>query len=358
MIDKIFNTDSDLLELLAATVDDVFWVADWELRSTLYVSPAYERIWQNTRESLRTDPRSFIERIHPDDRERMKDALLIQRQGKPFSHEYRLLLSDGEVRWIWDIGFPVHDRQGKPWVYAGVAKDITERKRIEHELAKSQQHLKELSYRREVIREEEIRRIAQDIHDELGQRLTALKMGLSYAKHTFKDAPGSGEILEKLLAQTDGAIAAIRDLSSNLRPASLDLGLLPALRWLVARFEQESGLSCELRCDPDEIAIPEPLATQVFRVVQESLTNAARHAAARTVGIRLALGTGTLNATIRDDGRGFDVSEAIARSNCRGLRGMRERAELLGGTIEIESRAGEGTSIRCSFPVTNQADLR
>ncbi len=128
--------------LIADTIGEAFWMADVEIAQMFYISPGYERIWGRTTRSLYADPRSFLDAAHPDDRERMRAALTLQKNGQPFEHEYRILRPDGAIRWIWDRGFPIRDATGTVTRYVGIAQDITDRKHTEEALRNSQEHLK------------------------------------------------------------------------------------------------------------------------------------------------------------------------------------------------------------------------
>lgn len=201
------------------------------------------------------------------------------------------------------------------------------------------------------IREEEKTRVARELHDELAQPLTALKMDTIWVRDNVAQAPEAaaarlGEMVEML----DRAIAATRRIASDLRPLMLDdLGLVPAVEWLVSKFIQRSGVACTLAVD-EALELPEPYATAVFRIVQESLANTAKHAGASEVAVTIERSRGTVTLAVRDNGCGF--SPAVPRKpQSLGLLGLRERAQLLKGKIVIESAPGQGTRIEVSIPL-------
>lgn len=208
------------------------------------------------------------------------------------------------------------------------------------------------------IREEEKTRVARELHDELAQPLTALKMDAIWVRDSIVQAPEAaaarlGEMVEML----DHAIAATRRIASDLRPLLLDdLGLVPAVEWLVSKFIQRSGVACTLAVD-ETLELPEPYATALFRIVQESLANVAKHAGASEVAVTIERSRGMVTLAVRDNGCGF--SPAVPRKpQSLGLLGLRERAQLLKGKIVIESAPGKGTRIEVSFPLQQVGNTR
>lgn len=195
--------------------------------------------------------------------------------------------------------------------------------------------------------EEERLRVSRELHDELGQQLAALKMEVSVAKMR-QNAGGSAHSLDPdlLLGRVDRLVSTVRGLVSQLRPSALDGGLEAALQWLAAEFTSNTALPCSLQVDPDTREIPLPMATMVFRIAQESLTNVRRHAQASRASLRLAReGAGWL-LSIGDDGIGFDP---LARRDGFGVLGMQERARLLGGSLQVQSEPGAGTRVMLGF---------
>lgn len=199
--------------------------------------------------------------------------------------------------------------------------------------------------------EEEKTRVARELHDELAQPLTALKMDTLWVRDHLSLAPElAAARLNEMLAMLDSAVAATRRIASDLRPLMLDdLGLVPALEWLVRKFTERSGVACTLSVD-EALELPEPYATAVFRIVQESLANIAKHAGASEATVHIEKLPGAVKLAVQDDGCGF--SPATPRKpQSLGLLGLRERAHLLKGKIVIESAPGKGTSIRVSIPL-------
>lgn len=218
------------------------------------------------------------------------------------------------------------------------------------ELKEAEQRLRELAARRDAEREEERRSIAREIHDELGQHLTVLRMKISSLRVQFgHEAPLIGERTRELTGLIDASLRVVRNIASSLRPAALDMGIIAALEWLIAEFHEHSGLSCHLQTPSQTVALDDERATTIFRVVQESLTNIARHAQASRIEINLTFEPTCCRVSIHDNGRGFDTQ--IAHQYKFGLMGMRERALTLGGSLEIDSSADRGTTVRVIIPL-------
>lgn len=238
----------------------------------------------------------------------------------------------------------------------GISRDITELKRAERALEESRAQLRGLTARREEAREEERKYIAREVHDELGQILTGLQLNVSVLTHKFAaDSPALREQLQETRALTDRALAVARNVASALRPAALDMGIVSALEWLVGRFGTNTGIHCEVHAADADIQLDESHAIALFRIVQESLTNVARHAQADRVDIYLGMTGDDYSLKVRDNGAGFD--QETARTDSFGLVGMRERALLLGGEVVINSNPGEGTVVEVRIPAHNVSRL-
>ena len=246
---------------------------------------------------------------------------------------------------------PILDQAGQVVYGMGVSRDITERTRADQWLQSSRAALRQLATREQDIREDERARIAREIHDSLGQALTALKLDLA-AAHAVAASGGTG-VLERL-AQTallvDDLVKGVRRIATELRPAVLDqLGLPAAVEWLARDFSRRTGITCQTHIAAAEAAIAKDVATALFRIVQESLTNVSRHAGARTVTIDLGVRSRVVTLEICDDGGGITQAEASG-PGAMGILGMRERAAALGGVVEVGPRAGGGTRVATWLP--------
>jgi len=244
---------------------------------------------------------------------------------------------------------PEMDESGRVTSVLAIAREVTERKRAE-------QLVRDFTFRREAAREEERKHIARELHDEFGQILSALRLEVAALRMRFaQESPAVAERAASMLALVDSVIRVQRDLVSSLRPVVLDMGIGPALEWLVSEFAEHSGVSCELQMSETQLNLDPDQTTMVFRIVQESLTNVARHAQARRVAVTLAQRPGGYALTIQDDGKGFDPG-AERDPTSLGLIGLHERAQMLGGRISISSASNAGVRIAVTFPAQAGAD--
>jgi signal transduction histidine kinase len=246
--------------------------------------------------------------------------------------------------------------EGGKRYYTVILRDITLRKQAEDTLKESQRELRELSARVLEAREEEKAHIARELHDELGQLLTALKMDLGWVRERL---PADSELAPRVAEMgtlLDRTVAATRRISADLRPLMLDdLGLADAAAWLVDDFAKRSGVACRIDL-PEEIPeVSKAVATAVYRAVQESLTNIARHAGASSAWVVLAVEDGALYVEVEDDGRGI-APEDLAKARSLGLKGMRERIAFLGGTLEVARAPRGGTRLRLRVPLRGLAE--
>ena len=231
------------------------------------------------------------------------------------------------------------------------AEMCRERIRAEERLRESREQLRALSVYLQYVREEERTRIAREVHDELGQSLTGLKLDLAWmTQQIAKNQPTLLERLRTMSGQIDSTIQTVRRIATELRPGILDdLGLIAALEWQANEFQSLTGIECIVRSEVDDSALDVDINTAFFRIFQETLTNVARHAKATRVRVLLQKGKRELNLVVRDDGRGITSTE-IHDTNSIGLLGMRERAGLLGGKIQFESEPGKGTVVSVTIP--------
>ena len=256
----------------------------------------------------------------------------------------------GGRRQCWYLhAVPEYDAAGTVQGVLTIWRDITERKDAEHRVHESYELLRELTSKRETAVEEERKRIAREMHDELGQHLTALRMGASTLRLRFgSDNPELAEHVRKLVTLADQTMRVVRDVVSSLRPAVLDAGIAAALEWLVAEVGQSESPSCRLEIAEEVPPLAEDHAVALFRIAQEALTNVRRHARAQHVVVALEHDETSCTLRVCDDGRGFDP--VAIRKRSFGLAGMKERVSMLGGTLDIVSSPGGGTSIEATVP--------
>ncbi|WP_136415246.1 PAS domain S-box protein [Herbaspirillum sp. ST 5-3] len=239
-------------------------------------------------------------------------------------------------------------------VWEGVMFNISDSKRTEEKIRQSRQLLRELSAHMESVREEERKRIAREVHDELGQSLTALRMDVSMLRLNF--GWQNPQLLDRIQSMTelvDRTIRIVRHVTSTLRPAALDLGLTAAIEWLVEDFIGRTGIVCMLNTDGYEVVLDDSRATALFRIVQESLMNVVKHAEASKVEISIKEEPDHVCIEVADNGKGF-ASESSQKPGSFGLIGIRERALMIGGTLEIHSVPGQGTRVWICIPFETQ----
>jgi PAS domain S-box-containing protein len=338
---------------LAENIREVFWMSDPENTRMLYISPAYETIWGRPRDTLYSSPASWMEAIHPEDLARLAQIRAARSAGEPHDNTYRIVRPDGSIRWIRDRGFPVRNEKGEVVRFAGIAEDITATKCVEEELQQANTQLRVLSRRLFEVRDEERRHLARELHDEIGQALTAAKINVSSVQ-AAKNGDHSLR-LQETTALLDNLLRQIRQISLDLHPSLLDdLGLAAALRSLLDQQARRAGLRAQFCAAQLADNIGPAIETTAFRIAQEAITNILRHANAGFVSVHLRTETGELRMKIVDDGRGFDLAE-IEGHTCPdggfGLMGMRERAASVGGRVQIVSSPRTGTTVEVSLPL-------
>jgi len=238
-----------------------------------------------------------------------------------------------------------------------VLRDITERKRTEEELESSREQLRDLARHMESARETERTRIARELHDEMGQVLTALKIDLSWLSKTLsQDQISLREKTTTMSELTDTTISMVKTISAELRPGILDdLGLTAAIEWQAEEFQKRTGIECHVQIEPEDITPDALLSTAIFRILQESLTNVARHAQAPRVKVSLREAAGKLVLKVRDNGRGISKEE-LANPKSLGLLGMRERLLPWHGEVRIRGIEGKGTTVTASVPLKQEGE--
>lgn len=298
--------------------------------------------------------------IHPDDLERTVGSWLrAWRERTPFELEFRYLQPGGRVVWAFSQALPVIDEAGGYTGHVGVVTDITTHKEHQQALARSElaqrqasAQLRQLANHLLEIREQERTRIARELHDDLGQTLTALRMELGLVRNRMGDQvvgwDATWKPLESLLQRS---ITSLRETCADLRPAVLDdLGLAPAIQWLTGQFRERTSMDLELRLAPALPHLPDALSTDVFRILQECLTNITRHAGATRVTVALLADERNIRLVVEDNGRGLCPADE-GRPRAFGILGMRERALQWQGKLLVESLPTAGTRVELEIPV-------
>jgi PAS domain S-box-containing protein len=333
---------------LVTNIPDVAWLVDRD-GNTLFVSPNVEKVIGHTPDEVyRAGAMGWFGRIHPDDLplvRRQFDALV--GGAGTFDLEYRLRHRGGRWIWVHDRAVATYEEHGTTYVY-GLYSDITDRKHAE-------QIRKLLLNQVITVQEEERRRIARELHDETAQSLASLLLGLSALGEvrTVKAARLQARDLHQVATR---ALAEVRRLAWGLRPSVLDdLGLVTALERYAEEFGRTRGVAIEVETDGlGDGRLPLPVETALYRIMQEALSNVARHAATRRVRLRLQRRAAAVAMVVEDDGRGFDPRQPPAPPTAArglGIHTMRERAAVLRGTLSIDSAPGQGTRVAVEIPL-------
>ena len=296
---------------------------------------------------------AFLNSIHPNDRGYVNNAVqeALQKR-KPYNIDYSIILPDGAIRIIHAQGKVTYSEKGEPIRMFGTVQDITKQKQIEEEIRDSREQLRNLYLHLQSVREEERTHIAREIHDEFGTILTALKIDLSWLERQMPQAnTAPAEKIRKDLDLINSAIKTVQRISSELRPGILDhLGLSAAMEWQVKEFCNRSGINWDITIDLGDIKPNRDISTTMFRILQESLTNIARHAEATEVRVSLREKNNVLALEIIDNGKGVSEEQLSDRSSF-GLIGMKERAQHLGGNALIKKADGKGTKVLVTIPL-------
>lgn len=356
--------DVDIYRALVEGIPAILYIDRPDEYSTNYfTSPQAVDLLGYTPQEWGTTPDLWLRKLHPDDGERVRaENDRSNRTGEPFRSEYRLYAKDGRIVWVRDEAVLVRDPGGQPLHWRGVILDITAQKEAEDKLRWSLdvlrhtiQERRELSRRLEQARELERRRIAADIHDDPIQVMSAVDMRLQLLKET--PGPVAHAELGALQLIVRQSIDRLRSLLFELRPTALDRdGLAAALRLYLEHSAEETGWTFAVSDALEEEPDPQ-LRAMVYRIAQEAIANARKHAGATHIDVVVATSAEGVSVSVSDDGTGFDPEEAEhAEPGHLGLSTMVERAELLGGWCRISSQEGAGTTVDCWLPTASPVD--
>jgi len=336
--------DADAFVVMADAAPVMIWTAGSDAQCTFL-----NKLWLEFtgRPLAKQLGDGWIESVHIEDRGPCLERYLAAFHARePFELECRVRRADGVFRWILGRGAPRYDIGGRFAGYIGSCLDVTE-------LKESERQMRQLAASLESAREHERTNVARELHDDLGQTLTALKLEVS---RTVKELMQQGiqrdsiDRLQSLVGGIELAHETVRRIATSLRPPALDhLGLVAAIELEAAALARRTGIRCRVIGNRRVPTLHPAQTTAVFRIVQEALTNVLRHASASAIGVRIDGSSRSISVEIRDNGRGI-VDEPVGnRTAAIGLLGMRERAEMIGATLSIRSRKGKGTVVSLSL---------
>jgi PAS domain S-box-containing protein len=361
--EALLRSSEERFRLVAQATNDILW--DWDLLTgDHWWSPnACEKFGYDPHKEPNID--AWSGRLHPEDRERVLDLVghAIHTEISTLSAEYRFQLADGTYGYFLDRAHIVRDEAGVAVRMIGAMIDVTGPRRAYASLEEAYRRFQAMSQELHTVESNERRRLSRELHDEVGQLLTSLKFDLTSVKRSVAGrSAGVGvrgqERLARALDTTDQLFTRLRRIVRALRPPVLEeLGLKAGLEALIADVHARTRLRCALVFEqaPRRGARQPTLETAFYRSVQELLTNVIRHAQATTVSILVQQSRREWRLTVTDDGVGFDVA-GLSPLGRFGLRGIRERVEILAGHVEISSRVDSGTTVQVCIPVGTTAD--
>lgn len=321
---------------MAESIGAVFWMADSANARMLYVSPGYERIWGRSCASLSASAEDWIEAIHEEDRERVTQAIAARRTTGAFDQEYRIVRPDGSIRWIHDRAFPVRNSAGEVYRLAGIAEDISDRKRLEQEIIE--------------MGDRDLSRLGQDLHDGICQQLVSIAFASDLLRRDLMaKLPSEAVRVARITALLDNAITQARNLSHTLCPVNLvGNGLGIALRELAMSTTRGLRVVCEADCEEGVLIRDHAAATHLYRIALEAVQNAIKHCGASRILIGLRRDGDNIQLSITDNGaeiEGRETHEAGVELNI-----MKYRANMAGGALEVHPNPFGGTIVTCSCP--------
>ena len=310
-------------------------MTDGEDGRTLYISPGYEEIWGRSCESARSSTRAWFDAIHAEDSDRMFDAGLGVGKRGGYDEEYRIMRPDGSVRWVRERAFGIRNERGELLRVASIAEDITERKLLEKEVIE--------------INDRERSQLGRDLHDGICQQLVSIAFATDLLRRDLQaKSPGEAVRAEKITSLLDTAISQARNLSHALCPVNLaGDGLAVALRSLAGSVNQGSGVVCGADSSEKVFIHDHAVATHLYRIAQEAVRNAIKHASPTQVLIRLEQDGNVVRLSVTDNGSSAD--EEAEKKFKVGLNVIKFRAKMAGARLQVERNPSGGTVIDCSI---------
>jgi PAS domain S-box-containing protein len=301
--------------------------------------------------------KTFFDFMSDKDAKKLKQLLQAKDKKSNISFEFSCQGKNDKTVYLEMSGTPLFARSGELIGFRGINRDITIRRTLEAELRASHEKLKALTAKLEDVREEERTHISRELHDELGQVLTGLKIDLTWiAKRIPEEQRPLLDKANAMRGQIDSIIEYIRRIATQLRPKLLDdFGFVEAIEWLISDFRERTAIRCRFRSNLQHMNIDPKASTILFRLIQETLTNIMRHSGASSVSINMKKTAAQLIIEVKDNGVGINESDMKA-SRSLGILGMRERVSILNGTLKIEGAPGKGTKIKISIPASEVAE--
>ncbi|MCB0492222.1 MAG: PAS domain S-box protein [Cyclobacteriaceae bacterium] len=343
--------------------------SEYRLRTILDTEPECVKILNRRGELIDMNP-AGLAMIQADSLQAVKGIELVNLVDGPYKEAFRKHTQDvfkgiigklefeiiglkGRKLWMETHAVPFRDSDGKIVSSLAVTRDITDRKNAEAKVNQYTNQLKELTVHLQHVREEERASLSRELHDELGQQLTAIKMDLSWLNKKVNSDELTSKIQETIHITLD-AVSSLRRINSELRPSLLDdLGLFPALEYQASQFSKRFGVSCSIVADIDEPKFNQHYSIAIFRIFQESLNNIAKHAEATKVNVEIKEEEEKFHLIISDDGKGFNTNDKT-KARSFGILGMTERAMMMNGTLTLKSKSGEGTTLELIIPIIAQ----
>lgn len=347
---------------LSENAPDMILSQDVKTKRYNYVNKSVEKLTGYTTEEFYNKPGLLESIVDEEWKEQYQFSIkMVLDSTISIPFEFMIVNKNGKKLWLNQRSVVLRDSHNKAQTIEAILTDITERKNYETKLEETTQKLRALTNYQQKVREEERLHISREIHDQLGQDLTVLKMDLSMlVKNIVKQKDESKnkylnsitEELKKITPYIDDIINKVRKIATELRPDILDkLGLLEAIEWHAGEFEKRSNIKCITEVGDEEINLNPEKAISVFRIFQETLTNTARHSGATAVKIKTDIQHGWMILTINDNGRGI-TNEEIEKSTSLGILGMKERVLLLGGIWDIKGSKENGTTVEIKVPLS------
>jgi PAS domain S-box-containing protein len=342
MLTQLHEHTDDLLDgdpgfrQLAESIGAVFWMSDLANSRLIYVSPAYERIWGRPGAGLLASENDWSDAIHEEDRDRVLQAVSASHATGEYDQQYRIVRPDGSIRWIHDRAFPVRNDAGDMYRLAGMAEDVTDRKRLEQEIIE--------------MGDRDLSRLGQDLHDGICQQLVSIAFASDLLRRDLMaKLPSEAVRVARITALLDNAITQARNLSHTLCPVNLvGNGLGVALRELAMSTTRSLRVVCEADCEDGVLIRDHAAATHLYRIALEAVQTAIKHASAARILISLRREGDAIQLVITDNGVDADARhdhEAGIELNI-----MKYRANMAGGTLQVQPNPFGGTVVTCTCP--------